>query len=1611
MLFNKYSKNRSVCKRDINLEEPPNSWWRTCTNWLFDSLMPSVSVSTVGACSLKSPASIWRGVVFVAIVVGMMAMFTSNQVQAAPGPPNVITGLTVNKIGDGTISGNGINCGTDCDEDYVIDTPVALIAFPENGFNFANWTGDCTGTNPNVTVTMDAFFKTCTANFVPAEFIITTIAGDGTPGYSGDGGPAISAKLNHPTGGTIDDIGNLYFSDWDNHAIRKINLNTGIITTFAGGVLGGGFNHPGGYIDSMGNLLYISDYGNHVIYKVNSDGTTTLIAGTIGVAGYQDGPAVDAKFNHPAMLIKDGDNLYIGDFYNHRIRKMDLITNVVETIAGTGEGGYGGDGGSAKNAKLHYPGGLTLVNNNLYIGDYYNHRIRKLDIGSGIITTVAGSNATPLGSNGGGYSGDGGLATDAQLNAPSIAVFDSVGNMYITDQRNHVIRKVDTSGIITTIAGIPNSGGYNGDNILADQAQLNLPLKIIVDSEDNLYIADYGNHRIRKLTKGSNGGCESRFRLYSWPNDPPDFGTELVGRSTSMRHYAYAYTWGDDSNCQNGPTINDISLSGPNVSEFTIENKVCEDEQESFNNLFSRYNYCHFNTVFSPTSEGTKDVTLTATFDNSDTLIQPLLAKALNTGLPQLEISPSSVDFGTLKVGSGSSKTITIKNTGNVNLNISNITVSGDTSDDFSMEWPGCYEGGLKPAEECSLRVSFMPTSAGAKQASFTVTSDNAGSGVITATGTAKDLVDCSYDNITIQTASPDYHTWAVQDNNGNYTKHAPSPNFVWADRNGNSKALVPKEDDVVLIKSGHYIVGIPVLAKVKALCVEEGGALVPSKGWPLEIQATDGISNKGIIGKVEDVNDLSWLGTIPDWAVNADGNDEEPSGGACSDPNSVDTNAQIGSDVILRSGDLIFNEGKIIAGNGGNGSLSGAAGGDAIVRGSNIINKGTVRAGKGGDIYGTSGGIAGEGGSTEVSSNHKHLYNEEFFNQNNVWEKPNIFAGNGGNCTCSNNTGQAGNGGDLRLTAYSLHLDGGEYGSGMAGTGCSTAGSNGNGRVIIDPNVISLANANTKVRGGSVKIFGGKDWILDLRNMSGVVIDATDNVTLAVGENGVIDLRGNSGIIIKAGGIVQLFADIILLDDGVKPPDLIQATDIVLGPNKILHDVSLTGAGKKIGEPEAILPVRLTLANNGPEKDTYTLSVTDTAGWTLGELPSTIEIEGLEFIDLVLDVTLPTSRGATDVITVMATSQANPDVKSVAKVHISVKEMTYTVSGYILDKSGKPVKGITVEIDGKTVVTNEQGHFEIAGLLSGDYMLNVSKDGHNLATKDITLEGDDSVIDIDIEIVAVPTPASCQLYAVNDKGLNNSQFFTVNLVDLTISALGPMYKGHDIEALAIHPETNMIYAASGDNVTNEKQGHFYRVDGETGELFPVGSSGFKEIEDLAFSPDGTLYAWAKGDGLITINLATGVGTLELPYSKPLIEGLTLKKNEDKVFFGAVGTDLWQYDWDTDTLDVICPDKLLGETEALEITPEGLLLIGTHNVPFGLHAFDVETCEVIEADETLSNQYNDVEGIALPVAACSLNLPSCDCDDETPIPDCDDCVKCPVTVSQAVVEALRLLAE
>ena len=157
----------------------------------------------------------------------------------------------------------------------------------------------------------------------------------------------------------------------------------------------------------------------------------------------------------------------------------------------------------------------------------------------------------------------------------------------------------------------------------------------------------------------------------------------------------------------------------------------------------------------------------------------------------------------------------------------------------------------------------------------------------------------------------------------------------------------------------------------------------------------------------------------------------------------------------------------------------------------------------------------------------------------------------------------------------------------------------------------------------------------------------------------------------------------------------------------------------------------------------------------------------------------------------------------------------------------------------------------------------------------------------------------------VNDGQLSDSQFFTISLDETyEINELGPLYPGHDIEALAIDPQTNLIYAASGNDVSGDNpKGYLYLVDGETSELFPVGSTEFEEIGDLSFSPDGTLWAWAKGVGLITIDTITGVGTIDTP-SNLLVEGLTLTLEGS--LFGAVQTKLWRYDQETNTLGRVC---------------------------------------------------------------------------------------------------------
>jgi sugar lactone lactonase YvrE len=334
--------------------------------------------------------------------------------------------------------------------------------------------------------------------------IISTVAGNGVRGYAGNGGAATNAKLWNPEGVAFDASGNLFIADFFNNRIRKVNTN-GIITTVAGGNnVSGSFGGDGGAatnasifypsclaFDAYGNL-FIADNGNDRIRKVDTNGIITTVAGNrYGSFGGDGGVATNASLALPQGVALDTySNLFIADTFNNRIRKVDT-NGIITTVAGNGSPGYFGDGGAATNAGLYHPQGVTFdAYGNLFIADCSNNRIRKVDA-NGIITTVAGNGSAT-------YYGDGSVATNASIYAPYGVAFDAFGNLFIADTGNNRVRRMDTNGIITTVAGT-NSAAYAGDGGAATNASLYTPIGVTFDASGNLFIADSGNNRIRKI--------------------------------------------------------------------------------------------------------------------------------------------------------------------------------------------------------------------------------------------------------------------------------------------------------------------------------------------------------------------------------------------------------------------------------------------------------------------------------------------------------------------------------------------------------------------------------------------------------------------------------------------------------------------------------------------------------------------------------------------------------------------------------------------------------------------------------------------------------------------------------------------------------------------------------------------------------------------------------------------------------------------------------------------------------------------------------------------------------------------------------------------------------
>ena len=684
---------------------------------------------------------------------------------------------------------------------------------------------------------------------------------------------------------------------------------------------------------------------------------------------------------------------------------------------------------------------------------------------------------------------------------------------------------------------------------------------------------------------------------------------------------------------------------------------------------------------------------------------------------------------------------------------------------------------------------------------------------------------------------------------------------------------------------------------------------------------------------------------------------------------------------------------------------------------------------------------------------------------------------------------------------------------------------------VRIDPTLINMDSTTRIGDTENVVLFGGEDTVIDLRELSEGAISADETITISVGKGGVVDLRGVNAKVFQAGQKLSIFADEIRLDSGVTVEDLTDAPEVVVMPSKILYNVELSYAEHVVGEPNAVIPVKMTILNGGPSADTYILTATNSAGQPVDTLPATLTVNGLRRSELEFDLTVPETSGTEDIITVTVTSQSDPNAQAVANIRVGVKEEeritprsadddkadivlaiddSSTMVSVLLmvsnaleefltqfddsttpteaeveaflnqfDEDNPPTaeqmeaflaqKAASSENNGPTfelltfkdevtsrVVTKDLGDIiarvrsiqpagggdcsnaSVAAIelalenlnQSGQIVLATASSPHQATAAAIAKakeqgakvhvllagsceneaaekalyqgiaggtdgtfswlpRGETPEVEIEQVITTVVedtltevtemvkerekddeppvTPATCMVYGVHDKGLNDSIFFSIDFETEEVTQLGPVYEGFDIEAMTVSRDNNILYVASGNDTEGHPGGHLYYLDASTGELVAIGSTGFEEIGGLAFAGDGTLWAWAKGDGLVQLNPVTGQGTLVIP-TPALLEDLTATR-DGTVLYGPLEDQLWSYDPTTDTLTLEC-SNLERETEAVEFLQDGLLLLGRNGErSLMLHAFDIATCAMV-ANRNIKVPFNDVEGLAVPYAAC-----------------------------------------
>ena len=414
-----------------------------------------------------------------------------------------------------------------------------------------------------------AVFAT-TALSVSGGDTISTVAGSGTQGFSGNGGPAISAELADPADVVVDVAGNRYIAEIQNHVVRRVDP-AGTITTFAGtgnvGNTGDGgpatsadLTGPVGLaLDGLGNL-FISDFAANVVRKVNPAGVITTVVGTgNGSFSGDGGPATSAELNQPYQVTFGGGNLFVADTGNNRIRKVDA-GGVITTVAGTGTQGFSGDGGPGVSAELNSPFGVRFDGGNLYVADGFNSRVRRVDPG-GTITTVVGTGVA-------GTAGDGGPATSAELTLPVRVGIDGAGNLYVSDYLASRVRRVSAIGTITTLAGT-GTPGFSGDGGPASAAQLNGPTGLAFTANASLLVAEIDNDRVRQI---ANVVPTASFTATPARGMEP-LGVAFDGAASSDPNgsiTSFAWDFGDGANGTGASAAHTYAVDGSYVAKLTV---------------------------------------------------------------------------------------------------------------------------------------------------------------------------------------------------------------------------------------------------------------------------------------------------------------------------------------------------------------------------------------------------------------------------------------------------------------------------------------------------------------------------------------------------------------------------------------------------------------------------------------------------------------------------------------------------------------------------------------------------------------------------------------------------------------------------------------------------------------------------------------------------------------------------------------------------------------------------------------------------------------------------------------------------------------------------------